>query len=222
MNTEVTTQEVKPTVLEGSATFSFNFRTEKIRNEQGEVIAEGKKVPPVSVILPVPSNIDLINMLGAGGLEARYLSEVVYEAIKAAGRGQINEFIEANPDKPVTADVLDLSKLTFSAIANTPKESRAKPEIPEEVKNTFYEDYKAVIVASGKELKRALNHIIHFKSEFRALKYDRPSLNALRDNLNVWAAKTENMNDNTEVFEFLMTKVDKYLAAEPKNLVASL
>lgn len=209
-------------IPEGTKEFTFTFRTEKIRDEQGNEIGEGPKTPPVKVILPFPSDEDMINFLGSQGKEAEYIRDIVYEAIKAQGRGQINEFVKENPDKPVTADILDLSKLTFSAIANTPRESRAKPEIPEEVFNTFYEQYKTDMLAAGKEVNRVQKHIALFKTQFRTCKFDKPALQILKDNLNLWAAKTEAMADNVDVFEFLTTKVDRFLKAEEKNLVAAL
>ncbi len=216
------TEQQQPTIPAGSKDFSFNFRTEKIRDEKGEVIGEGRKIPEFHAILAVPTDSDLLDYIASNGKEAEFLRDVVYEAIKTAARGQINDFREANADAPLTADILDLSKLTFAAIAAMPKESRAAPEIPEEVWNSFFEDYKQVLVSTGKEPARAAKHVILFKSHFRTCKFDKPALTVLRDALNLWAAKTENMEDNKDVFEFLTNKVNKYLNAEEKNLVGAL
>lgn len=202
--------------------FVFHFRTEKVRDENGNVIGEGKKLPEFKAILVTPTDEEIINMIAANGKEADYLREVINGAIYSAARGQINDYRESNPDKDITADALDLSKLTFSAIANTPKESRAAPEIPEEVYNSFYEDYRKVLVASGKELNRVNKHIVLFKAQFRTVRFDKPALTVLQDNLNLWAAKTEEMEDNKEVFEMLTNKLTKYLNAEEKNVAAAL
>lgn len=221
--TEQPKEPVKQPIPAGSAEFSFHFRTEKLRDEVGGIIGEGKKLPTIKAILPVPSDEDLINFIAANGKEAQFLRDVVSEAIETAARGQINEYREDNKNvEVITADVLDLSKLTFSAIANTPKKDRAAPEIPEEVFNTFFEDYKTVMVASGKEAVRVQKHIVLFKAQFRTCKFDKPALSVLRDSLNLYAAKTENMEDNAQVFELLLNKVEKYLKAEEKNLVGAL
>ncbi len=211
------------TLPEGSKEVNYTFRTEKVRNEAGEVIGDGTKRPSFKAILPVPTREQLVDFIAAGGKEAEFIDDVIYEAIKNAGRAQINEFLENAPkDAQVTADVLDLSKLTFTAIANTAPESRAKPEIPEEVYNTFFEDYKHVQTEQGKEPTRIQKHIALFKAQFKTCKTDKPALEFLRDNLNLWAAKTTAMEDNKDVFELLMGKVNKYLNADEKNLLGAL
>jgi len=206
----------------GHKEFAFHFRTEKVRNEAGEVIGEGRKLPEFKAILPVPSDEDLINFIAAGGKESKFLREVVEDAIKQAARGQINEWRENNPEGTPTMDVLDQNKLTFTYIANLEPKDRAAPEYPEEQWNTFFEDYKNTLVASGKEPQRVAKHIVLFKSQFRTCKFDKPALTVLRDNLNLYAAKTENMEDNADIYQVLINKVNKYLNAEEKNLVAAL
>lgn len=206
----------------GHKEFTFYFRTEKVRNEKGEVIGEGRKHPDVKAVLPVPTQEDIINFIANGGKEAEFLMEVVNDAIAKAARSQINDWRENNADGTVTPDILDLSKLTFTAIANMPKSERGAPDIPEEVWNTFFEDYKTVIMATGKEASRVAKHVVLFKSHFRTCKYDKPALSVLKDGLNLWAAKTENMEDNQECYQFLMGRLEKYLMAEEKNLVGAL
>lgn len=220
-NVETAPKPAEVPVPAGHAKFSFHFRTEKIRNEKNEVIGEGKKHPEVEAILPVPSDEELINFIAEGGKEKEFLKEVVYDAIKLAARVQINTFREENPDIVVTPNIFDLKKLTFTAIANMDKRDRAA-EIPEEVRASFYEDYKSVLVALGTAPEKVNKHIVLFKSEFRTCRYDKPALNVLKDRLNLYAAKTENMEDNADVFGMLMGKIEKYLKAEEKNLVAAL
>lgn len=200
---------------------SFHFRTEKIRNEKGEEIGVGKKLPDVNGIFPEPTDEDLINFIANGGKEKDFLRDVIREAIKDAARAQINAFREENPDTAVTPNVFDLSKLTFSSIASMDARDRAK-EIPEEVYNSFYEDYKAVLVALGTPAEKVNKHIVLFKSQFRTCRYDKPALGVLKERLNMYAAKTENMDDNAEVYGVLTAKIDKYLKADEKNLVAAL
>lgn len=218
-NTSPATPEVA--VPEGFKKFTFHFRTEKLRDEKGEVIGDGKKLPNLEAILPVPSETDLIDFLAKPGKERDYLMEVVSDAIGVAARGQINTFREEHPNDLVTPDILDLSKLTFTAVANTDKRDRAV-EIPEEVMNTFFADYKTVMLALGIEEVRIAKHIALFKNQFKAARYDKPSLNMLKDRLSMYAAKTENMDDNEQVYGMLTGKLDKYLAADEKKLIEAL
>lgn len=214
-------QPAAPAVPPGHQAFTFHFRTEKIRNEAGETIGEGKKLPDVTVNLPIPSDEEIINFIAQGGKEAEYLREVIADAIKLAARGQINSFREENPEATVTPDVLDLSKLSFSEIAKLDKRERAV-DIPEEVWNSFYEDYRATMTALGTDPQKVNKHIVLFKSQFRTARYDKPALGVLKDRLNMYAAKTENMADNSDVFGVLTSKLDKYLKADEKNLVNAL
>lgn len=215
------TPAVEVPVPAGHRKFTFHFRTEKLRDEKGEVIGEGKKLPNVEAILPVPTESELIDFLATPGKERDYLLEVVSDAIGIAARGQINTFREEHPNDAVTPDILDLSKLTFSSIASTDKRDRAV-EIPEEVMNTFFADYKSVMTALGIEDVRIAKHIALFKNQFKAARYDKPSLNMLKDRLSMYAAKTENMDDNEQVYGMLTGKLDKYLAADEKKLIEAL
>lgn len=217
------TQEVVTAmpVAPGHLEFNFHFRTEKIRNEKDEVIGTGKKHPDVKVALPVPTQEDLINFIAAGGKESEFLMEVVNDAIKLAARGQINDYRENNPEAVITPDIFDLSKLTFTAIANMDKRDRAV-EIPEEVWNSYYEDYRAVMAALGQPAERVSKHIILFKNQFRSARYDKPALGVMKDRLNMYAAKTENMEDNAECFQLLMNRLEKYLKADERKLVEAL
>jgi hypothetical protein len=219
--TEVTTQEQRPELPPNHVEMKFHFRTEKIRNEKNEVIGEGKKHPEVKAVLPIPSKEELIDFIAAGGKEYEFLQEAVQDQIKLAARAMINDFRDNNPDKEVTPDVFDLSKLTFTAIANMDKRDRA-PEIPEEVWNAFFEDYKAVLTQLGQAPERVQKHVVLFKSQFRTARYDKPALSILKDRLNMWASKTENMEDHEDCFNVLNNKLDKYLKADEKNLVEAL
>lgn len=211
----------EPPVPPGHVAMNFHFRTEKIRNEKGEEIGTGKKHPDVKMILPIPSDEQIIDFIVANGKEAAFLREVIADSIKLAARGQINEYREANPDGVVTPAIFDLTKLTFSAVAAMEKADRAT-DIPEEVFNSMFEDYKQVLSGLGTPPERIAKHIVLFKNQFRVARYDKPALNILKDRLNLYAAKTENMEDNKEVFELLVNKIDKYLKADEKKLVEAL
>lgn len=223
MDTEVT-QESKPVeapVPAGHVAMNFHFRTEKLRNEAGEVIGTGKKHPDVKINLPVPSDAELVDYIAANGKEAAFIRELVADSIKNAARGQINEAREAAPEATVTPATFDLSKLTFSAVAQLEKADRAA-DIPEEVYNSFFEDYRTVLTALNTPPERIAKHIVIFKNQFRQARYDKPALNVLKDRLNMYAAKTDNMEDNKEVWDVLINRLEKYLKADEKKLIEAL
>ncbi len=221
---ETVTQEVKPQeapVPAGHVRMNFHFRTEKIKGEDGTVLGTGKKHPDVKIDLPVPSDAELVDYIAANGKEAAFIRELVADAVKMAARGQINEFREENKDTPVTPNIFDLPKLTFSSVAQMEKADRAA-DIATEVYDAFFEDYKQVLTALNTPPERIAKHVVIFKNQFRQARYDKPALNVLKDRLNMYAAKTENMEDNKEVWDVLMNRLEKYLKADEKKLIEAL
>lgn len=209
---------------EGTKAFTFNFRTEKLRNEKGEVIGEGKKHPDVKAFLPVPSVTDVVNFLAEGGKAAELVMDSVIDVIYKAARGQINDYRESNPDKQVTPDIFDLSKLEFHYIANQPKSERGGVDISDEAWTAFFEAYKPVIMATGKSEDRVMKHVALFKNQFRTIKNDKPALALLKDQLTLWAANAgeEAMAEHADAYNVLITKADKYLKQEEKNVIDAL
>lgn len=211
----------------GAATskeFSFGFRTDTIRDDEGKVLGKGRKHPDVKAVLPVPTSADAIKFLQEGGKEAELMMEALYAEVERAARGQINGWREDNGlDKDFTATNFDLSKLSVTAIANTPKSERAGAAISEEDWTAFLEDYKHVMVhVVGYEEKKVNLAIMHFKVQLRRIKNDKPAVQKLLDLLNVWATKSENLEDHTSCYEDLAKRAAKYLKAEEKNVAEAL
>ena len=62
MDNPVTTTEQQAAPAPGTATstqFSFFFRTDKVRDDEGKVIGAGRKHPDVKAVLPIPTYADL-------------------------------------------------------------------------------------------------------------------------------------------------------------------
>lgn len=225
MDTPVTdTPVVIPAGTATSDAFSFYFRTDKIRDDEGKVIGTGRKHPDVKAILPIPTFAQLIEALQQGGKEAELLLDAVKAEIDRAARGQINDWREANPSEAnFTATNFDLAKLSLTAIANTPKGERGGPAISDEDWTAFLADYKHVMVhVVGYEDKKVNLAIMHFKVQLRRIKNDKPAVQKLLDLLNVWASKTENLEDHTSCYEDLAKRAGKYLKAEEKNVAEAL
>lgn len=211
----------------GTATskeFSFFFRTDKIRDDEGKVIGTGRKHPDVKAVLPVPTYVQMIEMLQAGGKEAELMLDALVNEIDKAARSQINDWRESNGlDKDFTPTAFDLGKLTVTAIANTPRNERAGTAISDEDWTAFLDDYQHVMVhVVGYEEKKVKLAVMHFKVQLRRISNDKPAVQKLLDLLNVWATKTDNLEDHTAAYEALTKKAAKYLKAEEKNVVEAL
>lgn len=213
-----------PTGFKTSAEFNFFFRTDKIRDNEGKVIGNGRKHPDVKAVLPVPTYEQMIAFLQSGGKEAELMLEALVDQIDRAARQQINEYREEKGlDVDFTPTMFDLDKLTVTAIANTPRGERGGPAISDEDWTAFLEDYKQVMVnVVGYEAKKVDLALMHFKVQLRRIKNDKAAVQKLLDLLNVWASKSENLEDHTACYEDLSKRAAKYLKAEEKNVSEAL
>lgn len=74
----------------------------------------------------------------------------------------------------------------------------------------------------GYEEKKVKLAMMHFKVQLRRISNDKPAVQKLLDLLNVWATKTDNLEDHTAAYEALTKKAAKYLKAEEKNVAEAL
>lgn len=204
--------------------FKFHFRTDKIRDNEGKPIGNGRKHPDIEVVFPIPTYQDLIGLMQQGGKEAELILEAVIAEIDRAARNQINDFRE---DKGLDVDfkpeMFDLAKLNITAIANTPRGERGGPEISDESWTAFLEDYKTTMVDKvGYDKKKVELAQVHFKVQFRRIKNDKAAVKKLLDLLMVWASNSDSVEDHTQVFEDLSKRANKYLLAEEKNVSEAL
>lgn len=218
------TEQVIPLGQTTSALFKFDFRTDKTRDDEGKVIGTGRKHPTVKAPLPIPTYQQLAAYCQEGGKEAALILEAVMAMIDTAARSQINDFRETQGlDKDFTPTNFDLDKLTLTAIANTPRSERGGPAISDEDWTAFLEDYLHVMTKDvGYDEKKAKLHVMHFKVQLRRVKNDKASVKKLLDFLNIWATKTEALEDHQLCYEDLTRRATKYLNAEEKNLVEAL
>lgn len=221
---EQTTAQAIPTGAATAVEFNFFFRTDKVRDDEGKVIGTGRKHPDVKAQLPIPTYSQLIEVLQAGGKEAELLLDAVTSEIDRAARAQINDWRENNlPEANFTANNFDLSKLTLTAIANTPRGERGGAAISDEDWTAFLDDYAHIMVhVVGYEEKKVKLAVMHFKVQLRRIKNDKAAVQKLLDLLNVWATKTESLEDHMACYEDLTKRAAKYLKAEEKNVSEAL
>lgn len=224
MNAPVTTAAAVAIGAATAAEFAFFFRTEKIRDDDGKVIANGRKHPEVKAMLPVPTSDQLISLLQTGGKEAELIHDAVRDYISSAAKNQIADWREGQPaDATFTATNFNLDGLTLTAIANMPKSDRKSNAISDEDWTAFLDDYHQTMVNKvGYEEKRVKLAMAHFKVRLNRIKNDKSAVKKLVDLLNIWADKTEALEDHLSCYEDLTKRAERFLKADEKNFAEAL
>lgn len=206
-----------------SKKFDFHFKKEKIKNAAGEVIGEGKKHPSFSAELPVPSAEGIVAILTNGGKGLELLQEVVGAAIFEQAKQLIKELRAANPEGEVKPEQIDVAKLAWDFIANIPKAERKGLGISDDDFDSFFEDYRAIMPkVTGKDADRIEKHVAIFKKRLSSVKNDKKAIGILRDMLLLWAGNTATMDENQEVYDYLLKRADTLLAEEEKVMADAL
>lgn len=206
----------------------FHFKKEKVRDANGNVIGETKKLPSVKKVLPVPSAEGILAIVQAGGKELELLQEAVYSVVYEQARQAINAIRDKNvenkqPEAEIKPEMIDDASLLWSVIANLPKAQRRGLGISEEDWNDFAADYRAIMPGvTGKDKDRIEKHVQLFLKKYQPCRNDKKALQVLKDALVMWAANTSAMEDNLTVYEYLQERVNTLLQEEEKVLAEAL
>lgn len=214
----------KPVVVETAIKETgVHFKKEKIRDAEGNVIGEGKKLPSLKYPLPIPTVNGFLQILEAGGKELELLGAAAYDVVYGQLRNLVNEIRVKNPEGTITPEMIDAAKLTWSFIATIPPGERRGLGISEEDWEAFSADYRAIMPkVTGKDKDRVEKHVQLFKKKFGPCRNDKKALGVLKDMLNMWAANTSSMEENEDVYEYLSKRVDTLLAEDEKVLAEAL
>lgn len=200
-----------------------HFKKEKIRDADGNVIGEGKKLPSLKVGIPIPNAEGILQILEAGGKELELLTAAAYDVVYGQLRSLVNEIRAKNPDAEIKPEQIDQAKLGWSFISLIPPAERRGLGIAEEDWEAYAADYRAIMPrVTGKDKDRIEKHVQLFKKKFGPCRNDKKALGVLKDMLNMWAANTSGMEENEEVYEYLTKRVDTLLAEEEKVLAEAL
>lgn len=206
----------------------FHFKTEKLRDEQGKIVGEGKKHPSVELPLPVPTVAKLQEMLSNPTLfvkEIELLMGTLTDQVYRVARQQINDFRENNKDATVTAATLNYDKLDWTAIANMPKSERGSSVPSDEDIKAFLEVYLEIMPnALNKPKKNVENHILCFQTGFKKQRSQKEILEMFVNALSVFltAAGESVVEDHLEVIEYFSGRLDKMLKSEEKITMEDL
>jgi hypothetical protein len=200
----------------------FHFKTEKTRDDAGNVIGEGKKHPSVSLDLPVPSLTAILGWISAPEQHAKELELLVstlQDQVYRVARGQINDYREANKGAAVTAASLAFDKLSWTAIANMPKNERASTVPAEEEIKAFLAHYGQVMPdALGKTTKQIAAHVAIMGEGFKKQRSQKDMLELFVQFLTTYTAVAgeEALEEHGEVVEYLTGRLEKLLKTEEK------
>jgi hypothetical protein len=225
----VTSGTETPVAVTGKENTYF-FKTPVLKDEEGKEVGKGAKHPDVKIVIPAASVEEVIVFLSApdGTAEAKIrdmIMDSLFETQVAAGRRQINEFLENNADKQFSATDMDLSRLTLQSIAETPKAQRGSWAPGEEDFKAFNESYTAVLVHKvNYDPKKTKTHCDHWKTGMAKVKSNKPVVAKLKDFLVLYAGNVEEaeMEENSQTYDWLMNRANKYLKAEEKDYAAAL
>lgn len=195
----------------------FHFKKEKIRNEKGEVIGEGEKRDSITMNLPVPSLISLINH------ENPKVRELVEESVLDTIYTRARELFSEDSKKELNAGNFPYEKLDWEAIAMLPPAEKRGGGIAKETWDAFYEDYVAVMVAAtGKDQERCTKAADLFKARLQPVRSRKDVLAALKELLATWYINTKQQEEFVDVFKFLDSKADVFLKEDDSALLEAL
>lgn len=232
--TPAVTADAPPTVV--GKTFKFFFKSPVIKDEQGNEIGKGPKPPTVVAVLPTPSPTEIIEALGhlnetedgkktVAAKIADLLIEQIDDIIFQGGKQQIGYWQEKNPGKNFSATDFDLSRLTLEYLATLPKGQRGAWAPSDEELKSFNEDYSSVMIELvNYDPKKVKIHCDIFLKGLARVKSDKVAVAKMKDLLTVYASKKDedSFGEYSQVYDWLMTKADRYLAAEERDYASGL
>lgn len=207
----------------------FNFKSRIIKDENGKEIGKTKKQPALTVGLPQPTVEEVVSILmsddeGHAKVKTMFM-ESLYSIVREQAKGQLDDVIDSmdpNDDKTITAESIDYDKLDLVYIANLPPAQRGARAIPEEDWEAFYQDYMQVMVAvTGKAEAKIKNHLEHFKKPTR-IKQAKDILAVLVDQLDIYIASSNAIEDTGECAQRVRAKFDKWVKEDEKFDVTAL
>lgn len=147
--------------------------------------------------------------------------DLILEAINAKIVDQAR--VQVNENETIDQDTLDVSKLTWEAIANLPQAERRGGGIPKETWEEFGKDYTEVMAAAtGKKPEVLERHVGILLKKFAGVKSQKNVIAAFQNFLATYAASTKELEQFQECVDFLQNKAETLLAADEEALLENL
>ena len=203
---------------------SFHFKSEKVKDADGNVLADkkGPKHPSVNVFLPVPKTSRLVALLSnpaANPKEVELIQQAIATIVYQVARGQINDFREKNPSGVVTPSALNYDLLDLTAIANMPKSERGSFVPADEDLKAFIASYLELMPEiTGKTADKIAKHVDIIATGFKKQRGQKDMLEFFQDALAMYATNVaaEVLEDHMEVVEYLNSRLERMLKVEEK------
>jgi hypothetical protein len=191
-----------------AAEFTFRFKKDKLGNQR----------KPVTLRAGVPSVEGIVKILETGGKGLELLQDALYDVVRGALAGWVGD------DEAASQETIDLSKFTWEAIANQPREDRRASSISPEQWAAFAADYQAVMPdITGKSAEAITNATIVYLKKFAIIKTNKGAIEALKTQLALYAENSPNAEEFAEILDLLIRRADTYLKADDiEALVANL
>lgn len=184
----------------------FRFKKDKL----------GNKRPDVKLEVAVPSVEGVVDILTRGDVkEVELLLDSLYATIRSAAASIVSD------DENVTPDNFPYDKVTWTAVANQPKEDRRSNTISDEAWESFCKDYIEVMPGiTGKSVDFVTNATVVYRKKFAPWKTDKRTITKLKEQLGLFM-ETKQAEDHAEILELLIRRADAYLAADDLVAIAS-
>ena len=187
----------------------FNFRKN---------VELGTKRPSVTLQLRVLTLQGLVSILESGDeKQINLVLETLQTPIIEQARNQVDE------NESLTADTLDITKLTWAFISNLEPVARRGGGIPKETWEAFVVDYIEVMPAvTGKTKEQATRAATLLGAKLASVKGNKPVLKFLRGALDLYFTNTAKAEEFQDCYEFLANKADTLISANDADLLKNL
>lgn len=208
---------------------TFNFKSVQKKDEvtgKGLLDEKGEKImipAPAPIIKPVPilELSDVVQIIEtADEKELKLLLESVNKQVLDQAKEQIDESETAREN--IRENGFNLAGLTWNFIANIPPGVRGGAGIPKEEWDAFSVDYVGVMTHHGKTVEKAEQGAKLLLAKLTPVKFNRKVLTGLQQNMRVWIDQSENVERFQKIYEYIMNKLDTFLATDDDALANSI
>ncbi len=200
--------------------YKFSFKTQVLKDEQGNEISKSKRPTLEFTHFPVPSVEGLEIAAAAGGKQLQLILEAMETIVLNRAREIINE------NEAISPDNFPYNLVTWEAIANQPDSERRGRGIPKEQWEEFAKDYIAVMPGvtgkTEKQIAAAAEILLDKFNKLRSNRDFKKILRLLLDQIALYLSNSPNAETYMDCVSFLTDKGERLLNAEEVSLLEVL
>jgi hypothetical protein len=202
---------------EGAAPYSnltvnYKFKAPR-KDKDGKAPTDkfGKEIPtrpPVTVTFPVPTWFGVQEFVKGEQKNRDWLLDILQDVVKDAVKEQVYD--EANPVNEQST--LNIDVLSLDYLVNVPKSERTGRGIPKEIWEEWSKDYIEIMTAAGQRNAEKIGNAAEaFTKRLFGVRSNKPLVKFLLSELNQWATLTNNLEEYSDIYEFLKKKANDYI-----------